>query len=139
MLHLWEIEVRTDPARDELLCVVEEVERKVEYRARYGLVIDCDTGLVQVPSSWPVYATVSKSAPYSQRRNIPDDKHGRVGGQLIRFAVDLKVDLAANGIIQVHLTVEKVGECGRVRVYMVQGQRRGPRGMVRVTHPRSQP
>lgn len=52
VLHLGKIKVRTRPACDELLCIVEEVESKVEDGRGYGGVVDGDAWLVKMPSAW---------------------------------------------------------------------------------------
>ena len=50
------------------------------------------------------------------RVNAPDDEHGGVLTELVLLAAGLKVDLPADGVAQVDLAVEHVGERGRVRV-----------------------
>lgn len=56
VLHLREVEVRSEPALHEFVGVVVEVDREVEQGSRYGLVVDSDAGLVKVPSSGSVHA-----------------------------------------------------------------------------------
>lgn len=49
VLHLRQVKVWTRAASDELLGIVEEIESKVENRAAYRLVINSDTGFIEVP------------------------------------------------------------------------------------------
>lgn len=51
VLHLGQVEVRTETSLDGLECVVEEVETEIEHGAGQGLAVDDDAGLVEVPSS----------------------------------------------------------------------------------------
>lgn len=51
MLHLGKVEVGAGAAFDELLSVMVEVESEIKYGAGHRLVIDSDTGFIQVPST----------------------------------------------------------------------------------------
>lgn len=51
MLHLGEVEVRTEATLNELMGIVEEIERKVENRARDSDAVDQETRVGEVPSS----------------------------------------------------------------------------------------
>ena len=51
VLHLREVEVRPEPALDELVRVVEEIKREVEQRPRDRRVVDGNAGLIQMPST----------------------------------------------------------------------------------------
>lgn len=42
----------------------------------------------------------------------PDDEHGGVLRELIFLSTNIKVDLASNGIAEVDLAVDHVGESG---------------------------
>ena len=50
-LHLRQVEVRPAAAREQLLRVVEEVQREIEDRAGHRLAVDRDVLLVQVPAA----------------------------------------------------------------------------------------
>lgn len=39
---------------------------------------------------------------------LPDEQNSRVGIELVALAVDFKVDLTADGIVEVELTVDHV-------------------------------
>ena len=58
VFHLGEIEVRTLTILDELLGIVEEIETKVEERARHRLAINLNVWLVEMPASWSTESSV---------------------------------------------------------------------------------
>ena len=60
MLHFREVKVWPRPALDELMCIVIEVEGKVEDGSRDGGVVDRHAGFVEVPSSRTETYEVSK-------------------------------------------------------------------------------
>ena len=60
VLHFREVEVWPKPALDELMCIVIEVERKVEDRSRDGGIVDRHAGFIEVPSSRTETYEVSK-------------------------------------------------------------------------------
>ena len=51
VFHFREVEVWPRPALDKLMCIVIEVEGKVEDRSRDGGIVDRHAGFVEVPSS----------------------------------------------------------------------------------------
>ena len=51
VFHFREVEVWPRPALDELMCIVIEVEGKVEDGSRDGGVVDRHAGFIEVPSS----------------------------------------------------------------------------------------
>ena len=60
VFHFREVEVWPRPALDELMCIVIEVEGKVEDGSRDGGIVDCHAGFVEVPSSRTETYEVSK-------------------------------------------------------------------------------
>jgi len=48
--HLGQIEIGTGPSLDKLMGVVEKVKTKVEERSRYGLAVDSEVLLFEVPT-----------------------------------------------------------------------------------------
>ena len=91
-LHLWEVEVGAVSTLDELLGVVEEVETEVEERAGYWLAVHGEVLLIQVPSSWP------------------DDESWEllVGAELVLLPSELEINLSADGIVKVDLSIDHV-------------------------------
>jgi hypothetical protein len=51
MFHLWKVKVGTGSLFDEFFRIVVEVECKVKEGTRHRRVIDCNTGLVKVPTA----------------------------------------------------------------------------------------
>ena len=51
MLHLGEVEIRTEPSPDKLTSVVEEVEGKIEDGTGDGCVVDGNSRFVEMPPS----------------------------------------------------------------------------------------
>ena len=51
VLHLREVEVRTATASEELFCIVEEIESKVENGAAHRLMVNSHTRFIKMPSS----------------------------------------------------------------------------------------
>ena len=92
-LHLGEVEVGAEAALDELLGVVEEVETEVEEGTADGLAINGDVLLLKVPATGA------------------DDEGGEspVGAELVLLLALLEVDLATDGVVEVHLAVDHVG------------------------------
>lgn len=91
-LHLGEVEVGAEAALDELLGVVEEVKTEVEKRTADGLAVNGDMLLLKVPAT------------------RADDEGGKspVGTELVLLGALLEVDLATDGIVEVHLAVDHV-------------------------------
>lgn len=91
-LHLWEVEVWAMSTLDELLGVVEEVETEVEEGAGYWLAVHSEMLLIQVPSSWA------------------DDESWEllVGTELVLLSSELEINLSADGIVKVDLSVDHV-------------------------------
>ncbi len=48
-----------------------------------------------------------------RQKDGPNDEHSRVLGKLVALSPHLKIDLPADGVAQVDLPVEQVGESGR--------------------------
>ena len=48
--------------------------------------------------------------------SVPDDQHGWILRELVRFPVGLEINLAPDGIPQVDLAVDHVGKRGRVGI-----------------------
>ena len=94
-LHLGQVEVRAGAALDQLGRVVEEVEAKVEQAAGYGLAVDGEVLLVEVPAAGAA----------DERRQAA------VGAQAVPFVALLEVDLAADGVVEVELAVDHVVPC----------------------------
>ena len=98
VLHLWQVEVRSMTALDLLDSVVEEEHAEVEERAGHILPIDLDVRLLEMPAS------------------CTDKQNGGLVAQLVLLArlCVLEVDLSADGIIQVRLSVKAVCPCWRI-------------------------
>ena len=60
VFHFREVKVWPRPALDELMCIVIEVEGKVEDRSRDGGIVDRHAGFIEVPSSRTETYEVSK-------------------------------------------------------------------------------
>lgn len=103
-LHLGEVEVRTVAASNQLLGVVEEVKTKVEQAARDRLAVHSKVLLVKVPAS----STSNQGGK------------GAVCTELVLLVSLLEVDLTANSIVQVDLTVDHVRPGRGTRVYACQ-------------------
>lgn len=114
MFHLGEVKVRTGPPPDKLAGVVEEVEGEIKDGTGNGGVVDGHPGLVEMPSSRTVNACLSiLSVLVWRNRNIPNYQDSRLFGESVLLDTSLEVDLATNGIIQVSLASNQVGESGR--------------------------
>ena len=94
-LHLGQVEVWSGSALDKLMCVVEEVESKVEQSTRDGLAINCEVLLLQVPAS----------------RASDECGQCSVGAELVLLLALLEVDLLADGVVEVELSVDHVVPC----------------------------
>ena len=53
VFHFWKVVIRPITSLDKLIRVVEEVERKVEQRARHGLIVYGDSKFIEMPPSGP--------------------------------------------------------------------------------------
>jgi hypothetical protein len=106
MLHLWEIEVWAGSSRNQLLCIVEEVQCKIKERCGHGLVIDCDASFVQVPSSRAI-AEYSENNPFfEQERSSPYDEYCGIVAEYVLLSLLLEVDLATDSITKIVLPVD---------------------------------
>src|SRR5919204_5577204 len=114
-LHLRQIQVRTRAAFEKLFRVVEEEQAEVEDRARYGLAVDDDVLLVEVPTT------------------RPHDEHRGALVQEIVLAALLEADRAATGIAQVQLAIDHVVPGRTVRVLEVRHEGGGA-GIQRIDH-----
>src|SRR5919204_2236004 len=114
-LHLRQVEVRTRAARDELFCVMEEVEREVEDCAGDRLAVDTEVLLVEMPAAWP------------------DDEHRGLIVQLVMLGSLLETDRAAHRIAQVELPVDHVVPRRAVCVLEIRHEGGGAR-VERVDH-----
>ena len=94
-LHLGQVEVWSRSALDELVCVVEEVQSKVEQPTRDGLSINGEVLLLEMPSS----------------RASNECGERSVGAELVLLLALLEVDLLADGVVEVELTVDHVVPC----------------------------
>ena len=119
VLHLGEVEIRTNSSLDEFTRIVEEVKGKVKDGTGNGCVVDGHPWLVEMPSS----RTEKKSYEYTLRVckwchwYRPDNQDSGVLGELVLFAAGFEVDLTTNSIVQVGLTGDQVGESGRGSVW----------------------
>lgn len=91
-LHLGEVEVWAVSTLDELLGVMEEVETEVEQGTGDWLAVNGEVLLIQVPSSWA------------------DDESWEllVGTELVFLSSQLEINLSADGIVKVDLSVDHV-------------------------------
>jgi len=94
-LHLGQVVVGAGATLHELLCVVVEVDTEVEQTAGNGLAIDGEVLLLQVPAT----------GTCNECGKCP------VGTQLVLLLALLEVDLPANGIVKVELSVDHVVPC----------------------------
>jgi hypothetical protein len=99
-LHLGQVVVRAGATLDELFCVVVEVDTEVEQAAGDGLAINSEVLLLQMPAT----------GACNECGKCP------VGAQLVLLLALLEVDLPANGIVEVELTVDHVVPCWCVGV-----------------------
>jgi hypothetical protein len=106
-LHLRQVEVRARAAREQLACVVEEVEREVEDAARDRLAVDGDVLFIQVPAA------------------RARDQHRGLVVQPILLAVLPETDVAAHSIAQVDLPVDHVVPGRAIGVLEVGHEGRG--------------
>lgn len=91
-LHLGEVEVRAEPAGNELLGIVVEVQTKVEQTAGDGGAVDSEVLLVEVPAT-------SASNQSGEHAVCP---------QLVFLTTLCEVDLATDGVVEVDLAVDHV-------------------------------
>lgn len=91
-LHLWEVEIWTVSTLDQLLGVVEEVETEVEEGTGDWLAINSEVLLIQVPSSWA------------------DNESWEllVGAELVLLSSELEINLSADSIVKVDLSVDHI-------------------------------
>lgn len=94
VLHLGQVEVRSESSFDGFECVVEKVETKVKHGAGQGFSVDDDSGLVEVPSSRSGTRSCQLRTQIQRGKNAPNEEHGRVLLQLVRLAVGFVVNLA---------------------------------------------
>ena len=118
MLHLREVEIGANSRRDEVLGVVEEVEREIEDGTTHGLIVDGNTGFIEMPATRTTNANCLKKteAICHKTENSPNNEHCGLLDELVLFSALFKVDVAANSIPQVDLAVEQVLESGRIRI-----------------------
>lgn len=95
--HLWQVEVWSSAALDELMRIVEEVQTKVEESTRNGLTVNGEVLLLEMPSS--------------SARN--ECWKCAVGAELVLLVALLEVDLLADGVVEVELAVDHVVPCRR--------------------------
>lgn len=99
-LQLWEVEVWSMSALDELLSVVEEVETKIEERTGNWLAINSKVLLLQVPSSWANNESWKLT----------------IGAELVLLSSKLEINLSADSIVKVDLAVDHVGPGWSARI-----------------------
>lgn len=99
-LHLGQVEVWAKSTLDELVCVVEKVQTKVEESTGDGLAIDSEVLLLEVPPT----GTGNEGGECA------------VGAKLVLLLALLEIDLAADGVVKVGLSVDHVvpGRCAGV-------------------------
>lgn len=91
-LHLGEVEVRAEPAGNELLGIVVEVQTEVEQTAGDGGAVDSEVLLVEVPAT-------SASNESGEHAVCP---------QLVFLTTLCEIDLATDGVVEVDLAVDHV-------------------------------
>ena len=99
--HLRQVEERAGAAGDLFLGVVEQEEREVEDAARHAFTVDQHMLLVQVPAA---------------RTHL---QRGDLVVELVRLAVLLQRERAADGGLQVDLALDLVVPAGRIRIFEV--------------------
>ena len=70
-------------------------------------VVNCDTGLVQVPSTGTTCHQL-EDMEMKGGLNEPNYKSSRVFNKLIGLAIGLKVDLVMESVVKVELAIEEV-------------------------------
>ena len=114
-LHLRQVEIRSAAAREQLLRVVEEVQREIEDAAGHRLAVDGDVLLVQVPAA------------------RPRQQHRGPVVQPVALAALLEGDGAAHRVAQVDLAVDHV-EPGRAVGVLEVRHEGGGAAVERVDH-----
>ena len=100
-LHLGQVEVWAESPPDGLMAVMEEVEAKVEERARHWLAINKDMLLLEVPTARP-----------------DDESRWRpVSTEFVLLGSQLEVNLPPDGVIEVNLARDHVFPCWRGRIW----------------------
>lgn len=94
-LHLGEIEVWASASLDELMGIVEEVETKVKQTAGDWLSINSEMLLIKVPAS----------STGNECGELP------IGAEFVLLTTEGEVNLTADGIVKVHLTIDHVLPC----------------------------
>ena len=138
-LELGKVEVRAAAVGNERLGVVEKVQAKVEEGSRDGGAVDSEVLLLEVPSTGTVIVSVVRLE--ASKLSIPDNQGGKlaVGAELVVLAGELKVNLAADGVVKVDLAVDDVVPRGRVRVCRHQSAPIPKTPATTTTHPRNRP
>ena len=91
-LHLGQVEIWTSSSLYELMRVVEEVETKVKQTTRDGLSINGKMLLLQVPTT----------------STCNEGRKDSVGAEFVFLFTLLEVDLFADGVVEIQLTVDHV-------------------------------
>lgn len=92
-----------------------EEESEIENRGRDRSVVNGDARLVQMPSSRSVKE--STRCLDNARAFVPDNQDSGIFNELVRFSTRFKIDFAGNGVPQIDLTVDHIGECRSAGVF----------------------
>ena len=116
--HLGEVKVWSMTTGSEFFGIVEEVKTKVKERAGDGLVIDGEVLLLEMPASWSAIVLAPYFLYMNAGSDIPDDESRQrtVGTELVVLAIELKVNLPSDRIIQIDLTINHIIPCWRAGI-----------------------
>lgn len=113
MLHLGKVEIGAGTTGKQFLGIVEEIEREVEDRCGYRCIIDGYTGLVQMPATRSMRTRMlsTENQVRCSIQDVPDDQSSWFFDQFVLLSAGLEVNLPTNGIAQVYLASDHIGEC----------------------------